>query len=166
MARPVQAMLAASLLLNVFAVGALGGGLVTVLRHEGAGVQGGMRAGLMHRPIQAAGQGLPAPDRQRFRHTMIEILRDSRDLQQAARADREEAARLFVQPQFDAAAVAAALGQARAADLQLRVRLETAAIDFAAMLPEDERAILAQNLARGGPLRHPARTVAVPDNRR
>ena len=84
------------------------------------------------------------------------MLRSSRDLQQVARESRQEAARLFVQPQFDHAAVSAALEQARTADLQLRVRLETAATDFASTLPEDERGILAQNLARGGPLRHPS----------
>ncbi len=162
MARALPALLAASLVLNVFAVGALGGGVVMLLRQDGPHAQ----ARLLHRPIEAAGQGLPAPDRQRFRRTIVQVLRSSRDLQQVARESRQEAARLFVQPQFDHAAVSAALEQARTADLQLRVRLETAATDFASTLPEDERGILAQNLARGGPLRHPSPNAVAAGHRR
>ena len=36
-----------------------------------------------------------------------------------------------------------------------RARLETAAVAFAANLPATKRALLAQGLERGGPLRHP-----------
>ena len=146
-------LLAASLLVNVFLAGALGGGLVALLRQEPRHLP----AVLLQRPIRAAGHGLPLPDRRRFRQLMAGTLRDNRDLLAEARSDRQAAAQLFVQPHFDADAAASALQRARDADLLLRARLETAAVSFAAGLPLDERGILAEGLAQGGPLRHPVR---------
>jgi uncharacterized membrane protein len=141
-------LLAASLLLNLFAAGAAIGGLAA-LRHPGL---------LRHPPIpfgplREAGDGLPPPDRARFRATMRHVLGQGRDLGRTARANRREAARLFIAPTFDVAAADAALARARAADFELRVRLETAAVAFAATLPRDERALLTQGLERRGPLR-------------
>ncbi len=151
MARTGTLLLAASLLVNVFAIGAIGGGLFMLSR------EGDLRAHpVAHQPLRAAGDGLPAPDRARFRTAIRTVLRDSRDLGATARDNRAAAAELFVQPVFDSAAVLAALDRARAADAELRRRLETAAVQVAATLPAEERAFLARGLARGGPLRHPA----------
>ncbi len=145
-----RTLLAVSLLFNVFAAGLIGGGLVVLAR------QGEVRPHAAPvRPIGTAGSGLPDPERQRFRHTMQRVFRDGRDLIATARESRQEAASLFVQPRFDVGAVAAALERARLADVAFRTRLETAAIIFAATLPATDRAILAEGLARTGPLRHP-----------
>nr|WP_321983313.1 periplasmic heavy metal sensor [uncultured Lichenicoccus sp.] len=151
MAQRIGMLLAVSLLVNVFAVGAIGGGLFMLSR------EGGLRAQPVVRPpLRAAGEGLPVPDRARYRLAIRTVLRDSRELGVTARDNRTAAADLFVQPEFDAAAVLAALDRARAADFELRRRLETAAVQVAASLPVDERVFLARGLARGGPLRHPA----------
>ena len=157
MARPVNVLLAASLLFNVFAAGAIGGGLLMLAK---PGLWRSVATG-QPRPIRAAGDALPLPDRGRFQKAMQQVLRDNRDLPRTARESRETAAQLFVQPHFDEAAVSAALERARDADIQLRTRLETTAIGFAATLPAEERALLAQGLERGGPLRHPAQASTV-----
>ena len=160
MARRLDLLLAASLLVNVFAVGAIGGGLF-MLRH-----QDGLRSRpAAHLPLRAAGDELPAPDRMRFRHAIRSTLRDSAGLLATARDSRATAAGLFVQPEFDSAAVLAALDRARAADSELRRRLETAAVQVAATLPVEERVFLARGLARGGPLRHPAHAALPPTPR-
>ena len=147
----VRLLLAVSLLVNVFAVGAIGGGLFMLSR--GAGLRAHPAR---HPALRAAGDGLPAPDRARFRLAIRTVMQDSRDLVATARLSRAAAADLFVQPVFDGAAVLAALERARIADLELRRRLETAAVQVAAGLPIEERLFLARGLERGGPLRHPA----------
>ncbi len=154
MTRLSNVLLAASLLVNVFAVGAIGGGLLMLLR---PGIWQSF-AGVAPRPIRTAGDELPPSDRERFRRSMRQVLEDNDDLVRKARESRRTAAQLFVQPQFDQAAIAAALDRARNADMLLRSRLEAAAVDFAAVLPADERSLLAQGLARGGPLRRPPLT--------
>lgn len=156
--RRLTLLLAASLLANVFAAGAVGGGLLMLSRQGG----GRLHAAAPHRPIIDAGATLPAADRARFAHLVRRTLRDDRDLSRIARESREAAASLFVQPQFDQSAVNAALQRARDADIELRLRLETAAVGFAATLPVDERALLADALARGGPLRHPQHPATAP----
>ncbi len=158
MKRSLRVVLAASLLVNVFAAGAIGGGLFMLAR---PGVWRSL-AGVAPRPIRAAGEELPPPDRGRFRQTMRQVVEESGDLLRTARESRQAAADLFVQPQFDQAAVAAALERARNADILLRTRLEAAAVAFAATLPADERALLAQGLERGGPLRHPPKAGGTP----
>lgn len=157
MDRRLTLLLAASLLVNVFAAGALGGGLL-MLSRQGARPH----ASQPHRPVADAGAALPPPDRGRFTHLMRQLVRDNRDLVRIARENRETAADLFVQPRFDADAVNAALQRARDADLALRTRIETGAVGFAATLPIDERAILGAGLARGGPLRHPTEHLPAP----
>ncbi len=146
----LRMLLAVSLLVNVFAVGAIGGGLFMLSR------SGGPRAHpAMHPALRAAGDGLPVPDRARFRLAIRTVMQDSRDLVVTARLGRAAAADLFVQPVFDQAGVLAALERARIADLELRRRLETTAVQVAASLPVEERVSLARGLERGGPLRHP-----------
>lgn len=149
---PLWRALAASLLANVFAAGAIGGGLV-MLSHQNT-VQ---PAASPLRPIRVAGNGLPPSTRDRFRAAMRRVVADADGLIRTAREGRETAARLFIQAQFDRGAADAALGRARDADVQLRSRLEAAAVEFAAGLPADERILLAQGLEQGGPLRHPPR---------
>ncbi len=149
-------LVAASLLLNLFAAGVIGGGLV-VLQHPTL-----WRAHVAaSRPIREAGDGLPPEDRLRFRATMRAVIAQSVDLGREARQSRRAAAMLFRAPVFDADAVIAALARARAADVELRARLETAAVAFASGLPADERILLAEGLAHGGPLRRPPAPASV-----
>lgn len=149
--RGLRAALAVSVLANMFAFGAIGGGLWMLRQKDTPRLTPGPQP----RPIRTAGQGLPTPDRQRFEDTISEVLLHNRELQNAADQGRRNAAGLFTQPQFDEAAVAAELERARQADTTLQALLDTAAIDFAAALPRDERGTLAEGLQHGGPLRHP-----------
>lgn len=139
--------LAASLLVNVFTVGTIAGGVVVLKRSEVRAPR--PPAG---RPIRFAGQDLPPADAARFQELMLQVIQNNRDLGRTARMSRRQAAAAFNQPDFDRAAVAALLERGRQADGELRARLETAAVDFAATLPADERATLAIGLERG-PLR-------------
>lgn len=141
-------LLAASLLLNLFAAGAIGGGMA-MLRHPVLW-RGPVAA---PRPIREAGDALSPDDRLRFRATMRAVIAQSVDLNRQARQSRREAAALFTAPVFNVAAADAALARARTADVALRVRLETAAVAFAAGLPAEERVLLAEGLSHGGPLR-------------
>jgi uncharacterized membrane protein len=106
-------------------------------------------------PLRQAADGLAPEHRAAFRATVREANRSMAATVQQAREDRRRAAMLFVQPTFDAAAVSAALDGARAADIAVRTRLETAIVGFAATLPAGERSSLAEGLRRGGPLRRP-----------
>ncbi|MGC1302504.1 MAG: periplasmic heavy metal sensor, partial [Caulobacteraceae bacterium] len=65
-------------------------------------------------------------------------------------------------PQFDPAAVNAALSRARDADFALRAKLESTIVDFARDLPQAERQDMARALSHGGPLRHPPTPPATP----
>jgi uncharacterized membrane protein len=151
-----------SVFLNLFAIGAIGGGLLVMGARGGFGPH---PAAFAHRPVVVAGAQLPAPERMRFNQTMRAVVRDNRALARIARENRRQAAALFVQPSFDQVAIGQALERARQADFDLRGQLEAAAIGFAAGLPLEERAVLAAGLARGGPLREPGRAKALDTGR-
>jgi uncharacterized membrane protein len=142
----LKVLLTISVVVNLFALGALGGGaamwVATSQRH----------------PLRAAGDPLPSADRLRFHQMLKAVNQQARPLQKSARDNRRAAALLFVQPTFDAAAVADALSRARDADLSVRTQVETALVGFAATLPQTERQALAVGLSQGGgPLRQPKR---------
>jgi uncharacterized membrane protein len=143
MTRRTRIILIVSLVLNVFLVGAIAGGLWRWTKGYGAG---GWR-------VQVAAT-LPPEQRRQFRAAMRQTVLASRDLVRAGRQARAEAARLYVQPALDAAAVSAQLDRARQADGLLRERLERRVVEFSAGLPVDERAKLAGAL-RQGPFRQP-----------
>ncbi len=147
--RTLRAALAASVVLNLFAIGAVGGGAVMwlSLKHPPAAGRG--------RPLRNAADALPAAERAQYLAVFRAAVVDARPIQKAARENRRLAAALFVQPRFDAAAVTAALERARNADFALRARLEATMVSFAQNLPQADRVILARRLSRGGPLRQP-----------
>lgn len=150
--RRLKIALAVSMLLNLFALGAAGGAAAmwSRLKSEPVGAAPHRRA------IRTAGDALPPADRERFRAVMRTVAQAARPIRQEAQQSRRQAATLFVQPSFNAAAANAALARARSADFALRTRLETTVVEFAAGLPGAERAVLAQGLSRG-PLRQPRR---------
>ncbi len=139
-------LLSISLLFNVFAAGALGGGII-MLSHE--------HGRPLLRPVRFAGAQLPPSDRRAFHQLIAATLRDNRGLARQEIQARSSAAALFRQPDFDRAAAEAALADARDAVQRFQAAIDTAAIAFASGLPADERVTLAAGLERGGPLRHP-----------
>jgi uncharacterized membrane protein len=136
-------LLIVSVVLNIFLVGAIAGG-VWRWHHQGAGTRTGWRA--------RAARALPADQAQAFRRAVRQTVRGSLDVTREAQDARAEAAKLFVQPQFNSAAVSAQLQRAQVADATLRGRIETTVVTFAATLPLDQRQALAQALGNG-PLR-------------
>jgi uncharacterized membrane protein len=147
--RTLRTALTVSLVLNLFALGAAGGGAVMWLNlhHPPLAARG--------RPIRNAADALPATERVQYLAAFRATVLDVRPIQRAARQNRRLAATLFVQPKFDPVAVSAALARARDADFAVRARLEGTMVTFAQNLPQTDRATLAQGLARGGPLRQP-----------
>ena len=99
--------------------------------------------------------GLSAEHSAALQAALVAANRNVKDDLRTSRDERRAAADLFVQPTFDSAAVNTALEHARTADLAVRTELETTIVAFAATLPAAERASLAEELKKGGPLRQP-----------
>ena len=138
-------LLIVSLVANVFLLGLIGGTVWHWTHDRGMGFRGGWR--------MRVAESLPDAQRQALRQTIRDAVHQQLPALRAARADRAEAARLFVQPQFDANAINARLDQARASDMALRTNLEHRMIQFASTLPQDQRKKMAEALKEGGPFR-------------
>ncbi len=146
--------LIASVVLNVFLLGAAAGGAwrwYTV-------AHGAVAAGPQQRGLRFAADGLAAESRREFRRGLRDVRRNSADLVDSARSGRQDVLRLIAAPQYDRNALEAAMARTRAADLALRERVEHHVADFAATLTPKERETLADGLA----LRVPALGAARP----
>ncbi|PBC09997.1 periplasmic heavy metal sensor [Mesorhizobium sp. WSM3859] len=130
-------LVAASLVLNVFLIGALAGGTGWLIGKFNPGYS-----------LESAGGRLPAADRKAFRQALREVRRESRDVILDGQAARREAANLLQQPTLDTAALAAALERARNADATVRARLEQRILEFAASGSPEDRQLLADALLR------------------
>jgi len=130
-------LVAASLVLNVFLIGALAGGTGWLIGKSNPGYS-----------LESAGGRLPAADRKVFRQALREARRESRDVIIDGQAARREAANLLQQPILDSNALAAALERARNADVTVRTRLEQRIIEFAASSSPEDRQLLADALLR------------------
>lgn len=139
-----------SVALNLFAIGAVVGGFVvaerlhgmTLVQRPGAGPQ---------QPLWTAADALPTAHRDAYRA----LLRDQAlpvglQLRQARQARRQAWAGLMTEP-FDATGTAKTLADARTLELQARGGIEQKIVEFAATLPAEERAKLAQGLAHATP---------------
>lgn len=141
-------LVAASLVLNVFLIGAVAGGAGWLIGKSNPGYS-----------LESAGGKLPAADRKVFRQALREVRRESRAVILDGQAARREAANLLQQPTLDTAALAAALERARNADVTIRTRLEQRIVEFAASSSPQDRQLLADALLRraGRPLPVPAK---------
>lgn len=144
MKRWVMVTMVASLIVNVFLLGIIGGSVWHWTHDRGMGFGGGWRARLT--------ASLPEAQAQTMRRAIHDTVRQSMPLLRQGRAARAEAARLFVQPQFDADAINAQLDRARANEMTFRTALEHRMIEFAAALPQDQRKKMAEAL-KDGPFR-------------
>jgi uncharacterized membrane protein len=138
--RRITPLLAASLLLNVFLLGSIGGGLYH-WRNQQAVAEPNPAHGLR----QALAE-LP----EARRHELRQALRQSRADNQNLLAARREARRAVVQqlraPRLDRQALDRDLSKAREADGALRAQVDTLLADFAGSLAPDERQTLAQSV--------------------
>jgi len=137
--------LIASLVLNVFLVGAVaGGGARWWLAERGiAAAAEPARSGLRH-----AADDLPAEQRRNFLVGLRNARRAAAEPLRVAREGRQDVLRLMRAPTFEADALAQTLARTRAADLAARERFEAAVVDFATTLSPAEREKLADGLAR------------------
>ncbi len=108
-------------------------------------------------PLLRAGDDLPPQIRGPYRAALRDAAEASRPKLAAARRARNEVARLMAQPNFDPAALTAALDRAREAEVDARSDVEAAMVKFAAGMTLQQRRILANGLrenpqgGRGGP---------------
>jgi uncharacterized membrane protein len=130
-------LVAASLVLNVFLIGALAGGAGWLIGRSNPGYS-----------LESAGGQLPGNDRKAFRRALREVRRESRAVILDGQQARRDAAGLLQQPTLDAKALAAALERARNADVTIRTRLEQRIVDFAASSSLEDRKLLADALLR------------------
>jgi uncharacterized membrane protein len=148
--RALAIALFASVALNLFVIGTVVGGLV--IAHRLHAVGGPLaRPGAAQLPLWAAADGLPPEHRQAYRA----LLRDQamgvgRQVHEARMARRRAWEELNAEP-FDAAGAAKHLSEARALEMQARGEVEQRIVQFAATLPQAERAELAAGLARSAP---------------
>lgn len=134
--------LAASLLLNLFILGAAAGAWFWRTTPEAS-----QRS---EQGIAAAAQHLKPPLRQAFRQALADARRDVRSESQAAREARDKLAGLLKAEDLDRQAINATLEVTRTADLKVRARVEEAVIDFAERLDPQNRAALVEGLASRG----------------
>jgi uncharacterized membrane protein len=143
--RASRLLLAGSLALNVFLVGAAAGGAYVWL--ETGRTVAAPRPGL-----RLAASGLSAERREAFR-AALRAAREAATGEAAAGRDRRlELRRLLKQAPLDRPAIDAALAAIRAADMAVRARVEAAVIGFAADLNDGERASLVEGLEGNGPM--------------
>jgi uncharacterized membrane protein len=145
--RALSLSLFASLALNLFLVGTIVGGLVIGHRVHAVMMMG---HGGAH-PLWTAADTLPPAHRQAYQA----LLRDQAttvaiQIRQARRDRREAWAGLMAQP-FDAEGTGKRLADARTLEMQARGGVEQKIVEFAATLPPDERARLADGLAHSSP---------------
>jgi len=137
-------LLVASLVMNIFLIGLIAGTVWHWTHDRGMGFRGGWR--------MRVAESLPPAQAQALRETVRNTIKQAMPRLRESRAARAEAARLFVQPQFDANAINARLDLARASDIALRADIEHRMVQFAATLPQDQRKKMAEAL-KDGPFR-------------
>lgn len=147
--RTLKIALAASVALNLFALGAGAAFLISRAKVD-------ERVAEQRRPGREGGfpqliARLSPEARQQVRTSMRAVALSARPDFEAAREARRQAVEAARQPQMDAARVQALLEQSRAAELRGRARLEGGTIAMLEKLDAADRAALAELLARKGP---------------
>lgn len=154
--RTLTIALVASLTLNVFVIGAVGG--AAVMRHRV--MEERARPTKMGNPLMRVAERLPQDVRARYVARMRQEGAVVWPRMKEARAARAEAAAALSAESYDPASVSAALDRARSAEAATRASLENAVVDFARDLKPEERAVIASALrdphgrrhgGRGGP---------------
>lgn len=145
--RPWKTFLVLSLLLNVFLIGGVAGGLYQWLGQP--------------RPVQAlavpqhglrqAMAQLPQERRRELRQLLRQTRNDSQPLLLAGREARQAVVRELQAEPLDRNALDAELGRSRDADMALRARVDEALAQFAGSLSLQERQHLVESMHLRGP---------------
>jgi uncharacterized membrane protein len=156
--------LIASLVLNIFLLGAIAGGTYQWFASRPRETASAVRAqaqtqaqaqAQQHALRFAAGQ-LSDERRQQFAQDLQQARRDGRSYVRSGREGRRDVLSLLGEPELNRPALDAALARTRNADEALRARIEQAVADFAASLSPQERAQFADSLREYGQWRQPA----------
>ncbi|QDH64988.1 MULTISPECIES: periplasmic heavy metal sensor [Pseudomonas] len=143
--RSLKPWLFVSILLNVFLIGGVGGGLyhwMTNARPAEAVVnQHGLRQAMVK---------LPPERRRELRQLLRRNRDDSQPLIMAGREARLGVIKQLEAPRLDREALLAELAKAREADMALRALVDDTLAQFANTLPQDERQQLVEALYRRG----------------
>ncbi|HEX3382509.1 MAG TPA: periplasmic heavy metal sensor [Paraburkholderia sp.] len=141
-----------SVVLNVFLLGGIAGGAYQWFAAHGANQPA---AAQDQRALRFAAEPLSAQQRQAFLDGLKDARREGRQYARDGHEGRREVLRLLAAPQFDRAALDAALARTRAADSSLRAMVEASVADFAATLTPEERVKFADSLKLRGQWREP-----------
>jgi uncharacterized membrane protein len=141
-----------SVVLNVFLLGGIAGGAYQWFAAHGANQPA---AAQDQRALRFAAEPLSAQQRQAFLDGLKDARREGRQYARDGREGRREVLRLLAAPQFDRAALDAALARTRAADSSLRAMVEASVADFASTLTPEERVQFAESLKLRGQWREP-----------
>ncbi|WP_455827010.1 periplasmic heavy metal sensor [Pseudomonas graminis] len=133
--RSLKPWLLASVLLNVFLIGGVGGGLyhwiaTSAKPEQGVVNQHGLRQAMVK---------LPPERRKELRQLLRHNRADSQPLIMAGREARLGVIKQLEAPTLDREALVAELAKAREADVALRALVDSTLAQFAGTLPQDER---------------------------
>jgi len=155
--RSLKVGLIVSIILNVFLIGGIIGGLAfwrlnPQVRAVAAAPADGPQ---QRRALRFAADELGPQQQRAFRQALRRARIDSQPSLREGQAHRRELLGLIGADAFDRSAVMDALSGARTADAAVRTRLETAIVDYAAGLSPSDRAVFLRGLARTPTLRQP-----------
>lgn len=143
--RSLKPWLLVSVLLNVFLIGGVGGGLyhwmVSAKPAEAVVNQHGLRQAMFK---------LPPERRRELRQLLRHNRADSQPLIMAGREARLGVIKQLETPSLDREALVAELAKAREADMALRALVDSTLAQFAGNLPQDERQKLVEALYMRG----------------
>ena len=143
--RSLKPWLFVSILLNVFLIGGVGGGLYHWMANarpaEAVVNQHGLRQAMVK---------LPPERRRELRQLLRRNRDDSQPLIMAGREARLGVIKQLEAPRLDREALLAELAKAREADMALRALVDDTLAQFANTLPQDERQQLVEALYRRG----------------
>ncbi|WP_321787358.1 periplasmic heavy metal sensor [Burkholderia pyrrocinia] len=154
-------ILVGSVVLNVFMLGAIGGGAYQWfsthrdLHAEGAPAQ--------RTALRFAADELPDARQREFADALKAARKNGRDFAREGRDGRITVLDLLTAPQLDRVAIDAALDRTRAADTAMRAQVERSVVDFAATLTPEERVKFVDGLQRSGNWRLPPKLQKKPD---
>lgn len=133
--------LIASLAVNLFVIGGLGGAALMGVR-----VTHKSKHGAAHSRMAALADSLPPAQRQPWLNTLGRALEDSRPKLAEARAARRDAWNMLRADRIDPQAAMAALNRSRQLEIQARSEMDRAVVAFVATLPKRDRERLIEAL--------------------
>ncbi|MGF0237482.1 periplasmic heavy metal sensor [Rhodococcus sp. IEGM1300] len=139
-----KALLVVSLLLNVFLIGGVAGGLYqwhNQAKPMLAMPQHGLRKALVQ---------LPPAKRHQLRQLLRQTRLENQPLIAASRDARLDVIRQLQAPTLDRSALESDMGKAREADINLRAKVDANLAEFASTLPPEERQTLVESMFERG----------------